>query len=279
MKEERRWVHVTPLGQEREDLFQLVLGMTSPKMFSDLFALAPQDGDEEKLSRWFDSRTATLGGEDVFTVVRDLVGNAAKFDYQQASRHLPAIDLPDLVPFFKNIFACNHKRLAYNGRSFEFQTPDAWKTFGVRESYRDQVFARKPSKGENVVGVGFKVFDRALDQAARLDASVCRDSGADAPLLIWSVHDQLTDHAGEKQCSFYGVVLNAENRIAEVLPDWKLLLKLNKLRSNREPVSAASDIDIDALRPAAEAAIGRLLAEEDFKPNQPIFVLEGIVLP
>ncbi len=265
--------------EENEDLFQLVLGLTPSTMFRDLFAYAPQDGDEEKLNQWYNSQTATFGGKDVFRVVQEMVGNAAKFNYQQISRLLPTTDLPDLVPFFKNIFSYNHKRLTFNGRSFEFQTPENWKAFGIKKEYKDQIFSRDPSPEENVLGVGYKLFDKALEQAIHLNCSVCCNSGVDAPLLIWSVHDQLTDHAGEKQCSFYGIQLNAEQKIAEVLPDWKLLLKLNQLKFNNQEDSPVLAIDINALRPKAEEAITQMLKSEDFKPNQPIFVLEGVLLP
>ena len=265
--------------EEKEDLFQLVLGMTPPAMFRDLFAYAPQDGDEEKLTRWYNAQTATFGGEDIFKVVQDMVGNAAKFNYQQISRHLPAVDLPDLVPFFKNIFAYNHKRLTFNGRSFEFQTPEALKSFGIKKEYQKQLFSRDPEKDENVLGVGFKLFDKALEQAKQFDCSVCCNSGVDAPLLIWSVHDQLTDHAGEKQRSFYGIQLDAEHNIVEVLPDWKLLLKLNSLKFSNQSNHTKTTLDISSLQSNAEKAIQQMLKDEDFKPNQAVFVLEGILLP
>lgn len=266
--------------EEKEDLFPLVLGMTSPTMFRDLFAFAPQDGNEEKLNQWYNAQTATFGGEDVFKVVKDMVGNAAKFNYQHISSHLPAADLPDLIPFFKNIFAYNHKRLTFDGRCFEFQTPDALRSFGIKKEYRNQIFARDPEKEENVLGIGFKLFDKALEQAKQFDCSVCCNSGVDAPLLIWSVHDQLTDHDGEKQRSFYGILLNEEYRIAEVLPDWKLLLKLNNLKFNNQSGSNITEaVDFSALQTEAELAISRMLEDEDFKPHQPIFMLEGILLP
>ena len=67
---------------EPEDLFQLVLGMTSPAIFRDLFSGA-SDIPEDSLSDWFDETTASFGGHDVIDAVRDLVGNCDKFDFQQ----------------------------------------------------------------------------------------------------------------------------------------------------------------------------------------------------
>jgi superfamily II DNA/RNA helicase len=61
---------------EPEDLLQLVLGMTSPSLFRELFSEA--DGvPGERLSEWFDQKTARFGGEDAVDVVRSLVGYAA----------------------------------------------------------------------------------------------------------------------------------------------------------------------------------------------------------
>ena len=169
--------------------------------------------------------------------------------------------------------------MTFNGRSFEFQTPDALKSFGIKKEYQKQIFSRDPDKDENVLGVGFKLFDKALEQAKQFDCSVCCNSGVDAPLLIWSVHDQLTDHAGEKQRSFYGIRLDAEHNIVEVLPDWKLLLKLNSLKFSNQSNHTKTTLDVSSLQSNAEKAIQQMLKDEDFKPNQAVFVLEGILLP
>jgi ERCC4-related helicase len=59
---------------EPEDMLQLVPGMSSPDLFTDLFAnggSVPND----KLSNWFDSKTATFGGQDVVDTVKQLIGN------------------------------------------------------------------------------------------------------------------------------------------------------------------------------------------------------------
>ncbi len=135
----------------------------------------------------------------------------------------------------------------------------------INKEYQNQIFSRDPEKGENVVGVGFKLFDKALEQAARFDCSICSHSGVEAPLLIWSVHDQLTDHAGEKQRSFYGILLDAEYKIAEVLPDWKLLLKLNSLKFNNQADAVPWQIDVSALQTESEVAIMQMLKKRRFQ--------------
>ena len=98
-------------------------------------------------------------------------------------------------------------------------------------------------------------------------------------VIFWSIHDQLTDHAGEKQRSFYGIRLDAEHKIVEVLPDWKLLLKLNSLKFNSQSDHIKTTFDVSPLLADAEKAIQKMLKDEDFKPKQAVFVLEGILLP
>ena len=65
---------------EPEDLLQLVLGMTSPGLFNEVFAEGPQQ-PEDRLSEWFDQKTATFGGADVVETVRRLVGSVQRFDF------------------------------------------------------------------------------------------------------------------------------------------------------------------------------------------------------
>src|SRR5947207_450257 len=45
---------------EPEDLLELVLGMTSPKLFRDIFSDAPEL-PPESLASWFDQKAATFG--------------------------------------------------------------------------------------------------------------------------------------------------------------------------------------------------------------------------
>ena len=65
---------------EPEDLLQLVLGMTSPSLFRELFVEA-QDVPEESLGSWFDSRSSSFGGRDALRSVAELVGHCEKFDF------------------------------------------------------------------------------------------------------------------------------------------------------------------------------------------------------
>ena len=111
---------------EPEDLLQLVLGMTSPSMFAELFMEA-RTSPEGALNDWFDRKTAQFGGKDVVEAVRDLVGHAAKFDYQLVSDKIPRSDLPALKPFFRLMLTLNNRQIREDEQGqLSLKTPEAW---------------------------------------------------------------------------------------------------------------------------------------------------------
>ena len=68
-----------------EDIRQLVIGMASPSMFTKVFAGADSTLSGQTLDDWFDTETATFGGEDAVNTVRNLVGHVARFDFGAAT--------------------------------------------------------------------------------------------------------------------------------------------------------------------------------------------------
>ncbi len=270
--------------EEKEDIIQLVLGMTPPKLLNDLFAYAPRDATDEKLSDWFNKQTATFGGEDVFKAVKDIAGNASKFNYNNVSKHLPKVDLPELMPFWKNILSINHKRLNIDGEKLSFLTPESWIKFGINNKYDNLVLCRHRKHDENIMGIGFKVFDAGLEHACKIISNITICEDIDNLILTLSVRDHLTDHSGEKQSSFYGCIVSANSEIIEVLPDWKLLQQLNLLKVNILPDANCHKFDkltilLKNVLIPAETAIKKLLAEEDFRPVEPIFTVESVIIP
>src|SRR5262249_30109284 len=145
---------------EPEDLLQLVLGMTSPRLFREVFAEAPAV-PPESLSGGFDSKTARFGGRDVLEVVRDLVGHCARFDFQQVASDIPRLDLPDLKPFFTAMLERNHRKVRDEMDGLSFLTPEPWaREPGVQPSYRAMVFdrgTRSPDGVQRVLGVGHRL--------------------------------------------------------------------------------------------------------------------------
>ena len=247
---------------EPEDLLQLVLGMTSPSLFTDLFANAATV-PEERLDTWFDNSTKTFGGRDAIDTVQTLLGNCERFDYQDL-KTIPPKDLPDLVPFFEAMLTLNKRRLTRDEHGLAFKTPEEWvQDPGVRRRYEGLVFSRN-QKGKDaavrVVGIGHKVFDQAIRQAVQYDAACATLPGIDRPLATFVVYDRVTSQDGHVRQIIAGVMAGQE----ELLRDWQLVDLLNDtLRQKKseseqvdryEPESLLNFID------QAEAQINRRMA-------------------
>lgn len=232
MKLERVMQAFGEVMDEPEDLLQMVLGMTSPALFRDLFAGAGTV-PKEALGQWFDARTGHFGGQDVVEVVRNLVGHSSRFDYQEVSGQIPRVDLPDLEPFLRGALHLNRRQVK-DVKGLSFKTPDAWiDEIGVLRSYQGLTFNRSLA-GEDlsrVVGVGHKVLDAALTQARALEASVTvlTSRRPRAPLLVYQVFDRVTTRPAGERGTLVGVRLGTT---PTVLRDWETLLELNALQLN-----------------------------------------------
>ena len=251
---------------EPEDLLQLVLGMTSPSVFRDLFSGA-SDVPEDSLSDWFDETTAQFGGEDVIDVVKDLVGNCSKFDFQQVSSQIPPLDLPDLQPFFVSMLRLNNRRVEAETQGIRFRTPEAWRSeFGIRSSYSGLVFDRAPRRQERhgtVLGVGHKLVNQAIHQAKNYEVSVASlpFEILSYPIIVYRIQNRLTSQEGVIQSITAGVEFGEDGRL---LKDWELLEHLNQLNLPRQlytEVASPAIAQTDDIREAVEH--GQALIEEN----------------
>src|SRR5947209_7290964 len=98
---------------EPEDIMQLVLGMTSPTLFRELFSEAASV-PTGSVTQLFDQKTSRFGGRDVIETVKELVGTCARFDFQQTSSQLPQVDLPALRPFLAAMLTLNRRKFRDN---------------------------------------------------------------------------------------------------------------------------------------------------------------------
>jgi SNF2 family DNA or RNA helicase len=224
---------------EPEDLLQLVLGMTSPGLWRELF-VDSQNVPRESLAQWFDHRTAKFGNSDVVKAVQDLVGNCARFDFQEISDELPKIDLPALRPFFLSMLKLNRRRVEQRDDSVAFRTPAAWQTEpGIFPAYQDMVFQREVrgrDAARRVLGVGHKVMNAALRQALDNTATVATlpADTLNQPLVVYRIRDRLTGEQRSVRTVILAVEIAAEVTGADaVLKDWELLEKLNGLSAAR----------------------------------------------
>ncbi len=219
--------------EEPEDLLQMVLGMTSPSLFREIFAEA-EGVPKAKLSEWFDQKTVSFGGRDVIETVRNLVGNCSKFDFQQVSAQIPKLDLPALKPFMISMLTFNNRRPREDNEGLSFKTPEAWLSYpGIRTSYDGMTFDRsKRSKdaAQKVLGVGHKIVNQALNQAKNLSACVASVPAAilPHPLFIFRVYDRVTGGAGPVKTAVIGIGTQPDGaHESTFLKDWELLGLLN----------------------------------------------------
>ena len=248
-----------------EDMFQLVLGMTSQSLFTEVFSGADAV-TPESLEDWFDEKTAQFGGQDVIETVEELFGNCSRFDYQSASDLLPNMDLPDLEAFLVNTLTLNNRRVRKTEYGLSFRTPQNWMVEpGMFSNYEDMIFDRNDRSedaGERILGVGHKVIDQAIRQFKGLEASVAILSNdvLSNPLLVFQVVDRVTTEGGTVQKIMAGVVSDQTTGEPQtLLKDWKMLSKLNQIseaRGVRRSEGARSPEDLGVIEAAVSNGFG-----------------------
>ena len=216
---------------EPEDLLQLVLGMTAPGFFNDLFDQA-KEIPKERLAAWFDEKSRSFGGDTAIEAVKKLVGHAQSFDLS-GLKDVPPVDLPALKPFFTCALTVNSRRPKTDGQLLSFKTPDKWLNHpAIKREYSGLVFDRavKLEAGVDLVGVGHPLVTRALQQAEGFTGSVAIARGLSNPILVLQISDRVTDGGAHVQEVLIGMA--AKDGDFEILRDWELLLKMNELSTN-----------------------------------------------
>ena len=216
-----------------DDLFQLVLGMTPPSLFTETFADA-SNIKKDSLSDWFDGKSASFGGKDVIETVTNLVGHSAKFDYQEVSDQIPRVDLPELKPFILGMLSLNSRQVKYDSDedTIGFKTPDIWRQeTGVRRKYAGMTFDRN-YRGEEgavkILGVGNKVVNLAVCQARESFSCLMTAKGIDRPLYIFRIIDRVTD-TGSAVRSVIAAITSDKNGDDILLKDWEILMEMNSM--------------------------------------------------
>lgn len=222
---------------EPEDLLQLVLGMTSPSLFREVFSEA-ESVPKERLSDWFNTKTVSFGGRDVLETVKEIVGHCSKFDFQQVSSQIPKLDLPALRPFITSMLILNNRRVKDDDNGISFKTPENWLAEpGIRNTYERMIFDRQDKSkdaAQRVLGVGHKVVNEALKQARDSTVCVCSISNTILldPLLIFRVYDKVTGESTPIRFVVGGVTVSQnDGKESKFLKDWELLEQLNILAS------------------------------------------------
>jgi len=195
---------------EKEDVLQMVLGMTPHGTFERLFSDAV-DVRKDSLRQWFDEATATFGGQDVIATVNALVGNSARFDYRSAAPMIPRLDLPDIEAFFRLMLRLNQRRPLLGDDGLTFVTPDQWRdSVVVKSRYDSMLFKRGvPDEVSNarLLGVGHPAMDRALRQAEQWGVRQARVSNSvlQFPLLLYRFQNRVTTDGSPMSAVVRGV--------------------------------------------------------------------------
>lgn len=213
---------------EPEDLLQLVLGMTSPGFFDEIFSQA-KDVPKEKLTAWFDEKSRTFGGDSAVETVTRLVGHSQSFDLS-GLKDVPPIDLPALKPFFLGSLSNNGRRPKADGDAISFKTPEKWLNHpAIRRDYSGMTFDRKIKSNEksDLVGVGHPLVTQALRDAEGFTGTVAIARGLEFPIIVFQISDRVTDSSSHVQEVLVGIAVKDDGN--EFLKDWQLLLLLNEL--------------------------------------------------
>ena len=214
-----------------EDLGDLILGMPSPSLYEEIYSEAIEQ-KPANLKDWVDIKAGQLGGKDIVETVTNLVGNASKFDFQNAVGTVPQLDLPDLENFLKRAAANNGRRLSHNEEGISLITPDEWKKRSDRKEMKNITFSRDITVGkkkeENRIAVGFKVFDRALKQAEEYPDCLClvKTDSKFKPTAVVRTFNRITTDNKSVSSFIHGIELNKDT--LSIIKDWELLSKINE---------------------------------------------------
>jgi hypothetical protein len=255
--------------EQPEDLMELVLGMASPSLFTELYAEAGSV-DREALSDWFDRKTARFGGRDAISTVRELVGHCSRFNFSDVADQLPRVDLPALKPFLLNMLALNHRKAREDEEGLSFKTPEDWIDAPVvRRNYEGLLFDRghkSPDAVGRVLGVGHPAIDRPLGQAIGWTkaAALLPVEDLPFPIPVFRVTDRITGSGGQVRSTVIGMEAQPDVPSPTVLNDWRLLLRLNELvvsKRARDPSPSRATPEPAAVREVIQKAESALTSQ------------------
>ena len=222
--------------KDPEDMLQLVLGMTSQRMFNDIHFEAASV-QKESFDQWFDRQTSEFGGKDVIDTVKAIVGNVNHFEFGAVSGKLPRVDLQDLRPFLENILAISGaKPTRKTERGISFGIPPSWRREKaiLQANYEDMIFRRTDEAKDadrRILGVGHPLINFMLSQGQKLDASVAAISAKaiSRPLVVFRVYERDTTRSDKPTSIIAAVEVDPLESRDRLLKDWQLLQILNNI--------------------------------------------------
>lgn len=181
-----------------DDMQQLVLGMQTSAFFDDVFSGNDLNKAKKSLDKWFDKNTKTFGGSSVIDTAKNLGLNAAKFNLNGLD-NIPKLDLPDLVPFMRNVLKLKGRRLSHDTETdtYSFTIPNEWFSFGNMGTLKGQIFRRNLKTDEsprNISGVGSVNVNKAIDEALQYENIVVHSSGTSSYFMYSIVEASSEDN-------------------------------------------------------------------------------------
>jgi hypothetical protein len=166
----------------------------------------------------------------------------------------------------------NRRQITEVDGAIAFKTPEAWiHVSGIRPRYDDVHFERRQSSRRKgtVLGVGNRLFEVALNQAAQLtetNAVTGKDLGSET-LFLFRCFDRVTGNIAQPKAVICGVAY--QRGTFDILKDWQVLLITNTLASS---VRQISDSDADSC--GVPAGNGELLNHAESLLRDRIAVLD-----
>jgi superfamily II DNA or RNA helicase len=268
-----------------EDMKQQVIGMATPQFFRQIFADADPNLKDQSLEQWFDSKTATFGGQDAIVTVKNLFGNVSRFDFGEVAGQIPEVDLPEMIPFFKSLFAVMNKRPGQmDNMRLHFKTPKQWQknNYLLTDRY-NLLFSRKlrPERDEDIAGIGLKVVDQAIQTAIELTDVLSSVGELTGPLVVFAIRDRITGSEGAVRNIIVG--LQQECGEWKLLRDWQIIKLLNpiaeKPRSKLLDVTPEAEQDKTKLLLDAKQIIESRLKELDLPFQLPVVESLACLIP
>jgi len=268
---------------EPEDMRKIVLGLMSPNFMKDIIEEYGQEKPTENLEKWFDSKTGEFGGKDAQEVVKMMLGDVSRFDYQNVSKDLPRLDIPDLIPFMKVVLSTAERMTRFDEEKkiMSFNTPDeiVKTVYGIQNKY-DVVFDRmSKNKKEDLCGFGFKVFDHLINMAQDDTSTVACLAGLENPLIVYSVYDKITNEGGNIRSIVFGVECRNDSPV--LLKDSEIIPLLGKFAEHPRSNAFKSDIKPHA-HPKIEEGdtyFKNIMPELDLPFKKPASVMIACLLP
>lgn len=241
-----------------EDIMQLVLGMQDPGFFDRLYSEGLVHCKNNTLDDWFNATTQTFGGEKVITTVENLTGRAAKFNLTGLDS-VPKLDLPDLIPFFKNAIKSSGRRITSEDEiHFSFLTPKGWDNeFGIKDEYKNLIFKRNTENDEkpgDICGVGHKIFQKALEFANNLKESLCLISG-DSSYYVFRVFDRITYSRGNVSSKF--IVIKQTDNSIEPMTEECFFRIINNLKPSTNSTELKKTVNTEDFKEIIEANLAK----------------------